>query len=155
MTAHNPRQPRRDPTTRLTEPPEPPPLLSERAAAEWRQLAPVAVALGTLTEADLRGFELLCHTLATEAEARAVIEAEGYTVPTSGNGLKPRPEVGAMERARVPAARLLADFGLTPKGRRGLDMVPARGASADDPDDPLRGLLGEWPAFGPTSERRG
>ena len=144
MTAHNPRQPRRDPTARLTAPPEPPPLLSERAAAEWRRLAPVAVALRTLSEPDLRGFELLVQTLATEAEAPAVIEAEGYTVPTSGNGLKPRPEVAAMERARVQAARLLADFGLTPKGRRGLDMAPSGGASAAAPDDPLRGLLDEW-----------
>ena len=154
MTAHSPRQPRRDPTTRLTEPPEPP-QLSERAAAEWRQLAPVAVALRTLPEADLRGFELLVQTLATEAEARAVIEAEGCAVPTAGGGRKPRPEVGAMERARVQAARLLADLGLTPKAHRGLDMAPWGGASADDPDNPLRGLLGEWPAFGPTSGRRG
>ncbi len=60
-----------------------------------------------------------------------------------------------METARVQAARLLADFGLTPKGRRGLDMAPSGGASADDPDDPLRGRLDGWPAFGPTSGRRG
>jgi phage terminase small subunit len=37
----------------------------------------------------------------------------------AGDGLKPRPEVRAMATARVQAARLLADFGLTPKGRRG------------------------------------
>ncbi len=143
MTAHSPRQPRRDPTARLTEPPVPPPQLSERAAAEWRRLAPVAVALRTLPEADLRGFELLVQTLATEAEARAVIEAEGYAVPTSGNGLKPCPEVAAMERARVQAARLLGDFGLTPRGRRGLDPARPRGASDND-DDPRRGLLDGW-----------
>ena len=41
----------------------------------------MAVGLGTLTEGDLRGFELLAQTLATVAEARAVIEAEGYAVP--------------------------------------------------------------------------
>ena len=49
-----------------------------------------------------------------------------------------------METARVQAARLLADLGLTPKGRLGLDMAPSGGASADDPDDPLRGLLDGW-----------
>ena len=59
-----------------------------------------------------------------------------------------------METARLQAARLLADFGLTPKGRRGLDMAPARGASADDPDDPLRGLLDGWPAFGSEPGKR-
>ncbi len=77
----------------------------------------------------------------TEAEARAVVVAEGCAVPAAGDRLKPRPEVRVMETARVQAARLLADFGMTPKGRRGLDMAPSGGASADDPDDPLRGLL--------------
>ncbi len=79
----------------------------------------------------------------TEAEARAVIEAEGCAVAAAASGLKPRPEVRVMETARVQAARLLADFGMTPKRRRGLDMAPSGGASADDPDDPLRGFLGE------------
>ncbi len=55
----------------------------------------------------------------TEAEARAVIEAEGCAIPTAGDGLKRRPKVRVMQAARVQAARLLADFGLTPKGRRG------------------------------------
>ena len=55
----------------------------------------------------------------TEAEARAVIEAEGCAIPTAGVGLKPRPEVRVMEAARVRAARLLADFGLTPKDAGG------------------------------------
>jgi len=33
-------------------------------------------------------------------------------------------------------------------------MAPARGAAADDPDDPLRVLLGEWPAFGSEPGKR-
>jgi phage terminase small subunit len=56
---------------------EPPARLSARAAAEWRHLVPAATALGTLAEADLRAFELLAETLATEAEMRAVVEREG------------------------------------------------------------------------------
>jgi phage terminase small subunit len=90
----------------------------------------------------------------TEAEARAVVVAEGCAVAAAASGLKPRPEVRVMETARVQAARLLADFGLTPKGRRRLAMAPARGAFADNPDDPLRALLDGWPAFGPTSKKR-
>jgi hypothetical protein len=39
-------------------------------------------------------------------------------------------------------------------GGGGRSMAPARGASADDPDDPLRGLLGEWPAFGSEPGKR-
>ncbi len=131
----------RHPTARLTEPPEPPDRLSPRAAAEWRRLAPAATALGTLAGADLRGFELLCETLATEATARAVVEAEGHAVPTAGGGAKPRPEVRVMETARVQAARLLAEFGLTPRGRRGLDLPRPRGGDEDDDDDFFRALL--------------
>src|SRR5918997_6578414 len=127
----------RDPTARLDEAPEPPAHLSARAAAEWRRLAPVAAELGSLTEADLRGFELLAETLATEAEARAAVEREGHAVPTAGGGRKPHPAVRVMETARAQAARLLAEFGLTPKGRRGLDPPP-RG---DEESDFLRSLL--------------
>ena len=97
------------------------------------------------TKADLRGFELLCETLATEAEARAVVEAEGCAVPTAGRGRKPRPEVRVMETARAQAARLLAEFGLTPRGRRGLDPPRPRGASDDEDDALLRALLGRRP----------
>ena len=94
----------RDPAARLAEAPEPPAHLSPRAAAEWRLLAPAAAALGTLAGADLRAFELLAETLATEAAARAVVEAEGCAVPTAGGGAKPRPEVRVMETARMQAA---------------------------------------------------
>ena len=66
-----------DPAAPLAEASEPPARLSAGAAAEWRHLAPAATALGTLAEADLRAFELLAETLATEAEMRAVVEREG------------------------------------------------------------------------------
>ena len=55
----------------------------------------------------------------TEAEARAVVVAEGCAVAAAASGLKPRTEVRVMEAARVRAARLLADFGLTPKDAGG------------------------------------
>jgi P27 family predicted phage terminase small subunit len=133
-----------DPAAPLAEAPAPPAHLSARAAAEWRRLAPAAAALGTLAGADLRGFELLAETLATEAEARAVIQAEGCATTTAGGGAKSRPEVRVMETARAQAARLLAEFGLMPKGRRGLDPPP-RG---DEESDLLRALLARPPAAG-------
>ena len=127
----------RHPAAPLAEAPDPPTHLSAGAAAEWRRLAPAAAALGTLADTDLRAFELLCDTLATEAETRTVVEREGCAVPTVGGGAKPRPEVRVMETARAQAARLLADFGLTPRGRRGLDLPRPRG----EDDDVLRALL--------------
>jgi P27 family predicted phage terminase small subunit len=131
-----------DPAAPLAEAPAPPADLSAQAAAEWRRLGPAAVAPGTLAGADLRGFELLCDTLATEAAARAVVGREGHAVPTAGDGWTTRPQVRAMETARAQAARLLAEFGLTPRGRRGLDLPRPRG---EDNDDFLRGLLDRRP----------
>lgn len=130
-TARRDRRPRRDFAERLNRAPSPPAHLSERAAGEWRGLAPVAVRLGTLTQADLRGFELLCVTLAAEAEARATLEREGMTTATGGGGLKPHPAVRMAETARAQAARLLADFGLTPRGRQSIDPPPPPPSAAE------------------------
>jgi P27 family predicted phage terminase small subunit len=109
---------------RLNVVPEPPATLSAGAAAEWRELAPAAVWLGTLAGTDLRAFALLCETLATEAAARATLAVEGMTVATAGDGRKAHACVRVMETARVQATRLLAEFGLTPRGRAGVDTAP-------------------------------
>jgi len=90
------------------------------------------VLIGRLTGADLRALELLCETLASEGEARAVVAREGFTVPTADGGQKPHPAVRIMETARNQAHRLLADFGLTPKGRQAVDTTPP-----PDPDNPF------------------
>jgi P27 family predicted phage terminase small subunit len=126
------RLPRQDKATRLVEAPSPPVHLSSRARAEWDRLAPVAHALGTLTEADLRAFELLTETLASEAEARETVACGGLAVPTRDGGLKPHPGVKIMECARAQAHRLLSDFGLTPRGRQGVDTTPPRKPTAAD-----------------------
>ena len=120
-----------DPAAKLAEAPPPPDHLSGRARSEWMGLAPAAVGLGTLTGADLRALELLCEALAAEAEARAAGAREGLSVATAGGGRKPHPAVRIAEAARNQAHRLLSDFGLTPRGRQGVDATPP-----PDPDDP-------------------
>lgn len=100
----------------LTTAPPPPSHLSEAAKTEWKRLAPVVVNLGTLSRADLRGFELLCSILGTAADAEAVIKTEGMTFATSG-GMRAHPACKLLETARAQAARLLEQFGLTPKAR--------------------------------------
>jgi P27 family predicted phage terminase small subunit len=122
--AREDRRPKLDFAKRLTRAPAVPAGLSERAAAEWRQLAPAAVGVGTLTAADLTAFALLCATLATERQAREVIEAEGLSVATDGGGMKPHPCVRIVENARNQSVRLLESFGLTPKGRQSIDVNP-------------------------------
>jgi P27 family predicted phage terminase small subunit len=127
------RKVRPDAAARIKRAPSAPARLSARAAAEWRRLAPVAVKLGTLTPADSRAFELLCETLASEAEARELIAKEGMTTTTDSGGVKPHPAVRVVETARAQAARLLADFGMTPRGRQSVDVTPLPNAAHVSP----------------------
>ena len=90
--------------------------MSEAARDEWKRLAPIVVDLGTLSRADLRGFELLCSILGTAADAESVIKSEGMTFATAG-GVCAHPACKLLETARAQAARLLEQFGLTPKAR--------------------------------------
>jgi P27 family predicted phage terminase small subunit len=125
-TAKPSRLPKTNAAAPLDKAPPPPEGLSGDAKAEWRCLAPAAVALGTLTKADLRAFGLLTEMLATAEAARRTVAAAGYTVPTADGGSKPHACVRIMETARGQAHRLLGDFGLTPRGRQGVDVVPPR-----------------------------
>jgi P27 family predicted phage terminase small subunit len=102
---------------RLDELPDPPGHLSELAAAEWWRVGAVAVEVGTLTRADLRGLELLAETLATEREARELLAREGTTIEAGSGGRKAHPAVGMMAQARAQAHRLLHDFALLPRAR--------------------------------------
>lgn len=115
---------------RLVDPPPAPETLTPAAAREWDGLAAVLVERGVLTLADLRGLELLAATLAFVAELEAAIRAEGLTVPSGSGGRKGHPGLGALAQARAAAHRLLADFGLLPRARAGVDQAPdARPAS--------------------------
>lgn len=118
------RRRRPTPGERLSRTPAPPSYLSEGAREEWRSLAPLARRLGTLTACDLRAFGLLCETLATETAAREAVGRDGLTTGTDAGGIKRSPVVGVMERARAQAARLLCEFGLTPRGRGQIDPAP-------------------------------
>ena len=122
----------RNPGKRLSRSPAPPAYLSEGASAEWRGLAPLAHKLGTLTGSDLRAFALLAETLATERAARAQVEIEGFTVGTESGGVKANPIFGILERSRAQAARLLAEFALTPKSRGQIDPAPEPNPDWDD-----------------------
>lgn len=117
---------------RLTTAPQPPAEMNERAAIEWRSLAPVLCDLGTLTAADLRALRLLCETLAAVAELAEVLAREGHTIPAAGGGMKGHPAAQSLATARAQAHRLLADFGLTPRARAAVDQAPDGG----DDDDP-------------------
>ena len=123
-TARLDRQPKRDRADRLTRAVSPPKRLSERAAGEWRALMPAVISLGTISRADLRAFELLAVTLASAAELMETIELEGMTIEAGSGGRKAHPALRAAETARMQAIRLLESFGLTPRGRQSVDVLP-------------------------------
>jgi P27 family predicted phage terminase small subunit len=101
----------------LAAPPEPPDTLSAGARIEWLALAPVAVELGTITVGDLRSFELLAETFASASELQSLVSAEGLLIPAANGGKKANPAQRSLETARSQAARLLIEFGMTPKSR--------------------------------------
>jgi P27 family predicted phage terminase small subunit len=105
------------PDQALAAPPEPPSTLSNGARLEWLKLAPVAVELGTITAGDLRSFELLVETLAGASELQSLVSAEGLLIPAANGEKKANPAQRSLETARTQAARLLTEFGMTPKSR--------------------------------------
>lgn len=119
----------------VAEAPEPPEHLSEQAQAEWRRLAPIVAAQNTLTQADLRGFEILCDTLAAIVEAQKVIAAEGLTIVTARGGVRSHPAIKTLESARAHAIRMLNDYGLTPRARNHVEPT-----NDPDPKNPFAEL---------------
>jgi P27 family predicted phage terminase small subunit len=125
-TARPDREPRQHSALhRLTVVPVAPERLSARARAEWNALAKVCVQLGVLTGGDLRSLELLAEVLASEAELRALLAVEGFVIPGAGNNSKAHPATRLLADTRSQAARMLADFGLNPRARLGVDIRPA------------------------------
>ena len=107
--------------------PRPPEWLGPVALELWRELAPLLVKMRVLTKADRQALALLCDALAEYRAARAVVEAEGatFTVRTdSGKVVRARPEVAIAADAHRRARLMLAEFGLTPAGRRRVEAIP-------------------------------
>jgi P27 family predicted phage terminase small subunit len=110
---------------RLTEPVPAPDTASGPAKKEWDKLMPILVELGTVCRADLRAFEQLCETLATQTALQTVIEAEGCLLKTGNGSFKTNPAMRSLETARNQAKALYTEFGLTPKARSYVSAAPA------------------------------
>ena len=114
----------------------PPAGLSGRARGVWADLAPVCLAMGTLTTADLKPFATLCELQATVEHASAQKDAEGFApfvVSQDFNGADVVKVHAAirLERETATALRPYYElFGLTPVAR-------ARIAVPKAPDEPV------------------
>jgi P27 family predicted phage terminase small subunit len=104
-----------------------PDTLSSSAKIEWCELVATLAQLGTAKGADLRALELLCECLATERQLRATLASEGFTIDGANDNLKAHPATKLLESTRNQCHRLLADFGLTPRGRLAVKAAPPKG----------------------------
>ena len=111
-----------------------PSTLSPEGAEEWHGLIATLAELGTARAADLRAVELLCEVLADEKTLRETIRREGLTIPGADGNQKTHPAAKLLESTRNQAHRLMADFGLTPKGRV---QVKAQPKASKNPFDDL------------------
>lgn len=121
--------------------------VSQVAKAVWAELAPVGLAMGTLTTADVSAFATLCELEATRRLASAQKDVEGFTpflmttiTDSAGNEHPKVQEHPAIKLERNTAAALrpyYEKFGLEPVGRARIS-VPKQ----DEPVSKWAGAIG-------------
>jgi P27 family predicted phage terminase small subunit len=115
----------------------PPAHLDERAAAVWRQLAPMLRAALMLTQADVIAFEQLCCTVADVRRARELRQVkikagfDGFTTTSSKGGQMLDQLLVAEQMLAKRIESLGSRFGMDPASRTRL-MVDPQGDLFDD-----------------------
>lgn len=116
-------------TSSLMAVPRPPAILSQDGKREWKRVAPILVARGVLTEADLGTLEGYCMAFARAREAERTIARDGATIVNTKGEHKRHP-ASTLQDAAIKTARLCAnELGLTPVSRSRSKFM------ADDGDD--------------------
>ncbi len=96
-----------------------PTTLSAAERVLWTALAPRAHAMGTLRDATVPGFVLLCEAVTALEEARAIIKADGLVV-----GGKAHPLLTHVRQLTQRVESLLGRYQLAATGRP-VDVAPA------------------------------
>jgi len=97
----------------------------------WKRLAPIAVAMGTLTRADVEAFKTLCELQATLDQAAAAKDDPGFVLFVVGEDGDGAPVVTVhpavtLELRIAPIVRPYYEkFGLEPVGRARVQVGPA------------------------------
>lgn len=117
--------------------------LSVVAGAIWDELAPIAVAMGTLTPADVRPFRMLCELQATLDIATSQKDAPGFAPFTMSEDYNGAPKMGLhaaikLEKEYAPVIRpYYALFGLEPVSRARIQVSK----KAEEPQSKWAGAL--------------
>jgi hypothetical protein len=100
-----------------------PPEMSKAALVVWNELAPICVAMGTLTVADRKAFKTLCELQASLDMASRAKDAEDFAPFTVSDDFNGAPKMGvhgalSLELKYAPIIRPYYEkFGLEPVGR--------------------------------------
>lgn len=109
--------------------------LSTLAAAVWDEIAPVCVAMGTLTSADVQAFARLCELEVTARGASKQKDEPGFSlfllttmVDSAGNehvNVKIHPAIKLEGETSVKLRPYYDYFGMTPSGRARISVPKA------------------------------
>ena len=114
---------------------EAPAYLCLDAQAEYRRLAGVLKAAGTLEKTDPKVLESWAVNVDLLTRAYADIDRDGLTVATPGGGLASHPSVKVLNSASMRIKAIAAELGLTPASSK------YGGGGAQDGANPWEGLL--------------
>lgn len=121
-----------------------PSTLSGAAGVVWDRLAPVCIAMGTLTSADLESFKRLCELQADLDKACEAKDAPGFGMFTLSEDYNGAPKMGLhaaikLEKELSPVIRPFYElFGLSPVARARISVPKAK---AEEPVSKWAGVL--------------
>lgn len=125
------------PKPRPTFPVSPPRGLPKHSRAFWKKYAPVLDRTGTLTEADVPAWTVLCNTWNTICQADQEIADKGLLIPGArGNEYVKNPAISILNAARQQFRLQCQAFGLDPFSRERLGVAVDTGEV-----DPMEELL--------------
>jgi P27 family predicted phage terminase small subunit len=132
----------------------PPPWVDGQALEIWTYIAPVLVAMKTLTTADVLPFARYCIAYARYLELREALWKKGwsgttYPIRTDGKtrGVAELPQAGELRRLHEILSRLEDRFGLTPSARTRLRVEHTGPAST--PSGPIPPTFRIFAKYGP------
>lgn len=102
----------------------PPPHLSDRSAAVWRELAPMLKRIKVLTVADVIALEMLCDSVSDYRHARSELGLD--FVKATRNGYMLSQWLVAKQMASKRAEAFMSKFGMDPASRSKI-MVDTQG----------------------------
>jgi P27 family predicted phage terminase small subunit len=119
----------------------PPTGITKMARKKWRQMAPMLLERGLLTQGDRDMLHNYCLAFERWQQAEKVLSEEGTTFESvSEDGfvrISQRPEVNISKTYQQQMYRIAAEFGMSPSSRSRVKATPPKTKKYKDPMDEL------------------